>query len=101
MGIYPVSMGRPEYAIGAPYFPKMTVQVQDAKGAYHSIVIKAPGVSSSNRYVQSVNLNGKPYSRNYLLHADIAAGATLDFVMGPNPSQWERAKMPFRTLKTQ
>ncbi|QND51265.1 glycoside hydrolase family 92 protein [Phyllobacterium sp. 628] len=88
MGVYPVSAGRPEYAIGAPYFPKMTVRVEDAKGAVHQIVIQAPNVSSSNRYVQSVKLDGKPVSHNYLLHSQIANGALLEFDMGPNPSQW-------------
>ena len=84
MGIYPVSVGRPEYAIGAPYFPEMTVTLESGK----KIAINAPNVSSANRYVQSVKLNGKDVTKNYLLHADLVAGATLDFVMGPNQSQW-------------
>jgi predicted alpha-1,2-mannosidase len=88
MGIYPVSMGRPEYAIGAPYFPRMSVRMKTIKNGEKTLTIRAPGVSSTNRYVQSVKLNGKPVFRNYLLHSEIADGATLDFVMGPNPSQW-------------
>ncbi|SDP35675.1 alpha-1,2-mannosidase, putative [Phyllobacterium sp. YR620] len=88
MGFYPVSMGRPEYAIGAPYFPKMTVQLKNIKGELKKLVINAPNVSSSNRYVQSVKLNGTALTRNYLLHSELAEGATLDFEMGPNPSQW-------------
>lgn len=88
MGVYPVSMGRPEYAIGAPYFPRMTVRLKTIKNAEKTLTIRAPSVSSANRYVQSVKLNGKPVLRNYILHSEIADGATLDFVMGPNPSQW-------------
>jgi putative alpha-1,2-mannosidase len=88
MGFYPVSMGRPEYAIGAPYFPKMTVQLRNTKGELRKLVINAPNVSSGNRYVQSVKLNGRAVTRNYLLHSELADGATLDFEMGPNPSQW-------------
>lgn len=84
MGIYPVSMGRPEYAIGAPYFQNMTVTLENGK----KIEIKAPNVSSANRYVQSVKLNGKDITRNYLLHSELVDGATLDYEMGPNPSQW-------------
>jgi predicted alpha-1,2-mannosidase len=88
MGFYPVSMGRPEYAIGAPYFPKMTVTLNNANNVKKKIVITAPNVSSSNRYVQSLKLNGKAITRSYLLHSEIADGATLEFAMGPNPSQW-------------
>ncbi|QND51264.1 alpha-1,2-mannosidase [Phyllobacterium sp. 628] len=88
MGFYPVSMGRPEYAIGAPYFPKMTVWLKNAKNESRKITINAPSVSDTNRYVQSVRLNAKDITRSYLLHSEIADGATLDFIMGPNPSSW-------------
>ncbi|MBB4222952.1 GH92 family glycosyl hydrolase [Variovorax guangxiensis] len=84
MGFYPVSMGRPEYAIGAPYFPKMVVSLENGK----RIVITAPGVSDTNRYVQSLRLNGQTITRSYLLHKEIADGATLEFVMGAQPSSW-------------
>ncbi|WP_432729359.1 GH92 family glycosyl hydrolase [Variovorax sp. W6] len=84
MGFYPVSMGRPEYAIGAPYFPKMVVNLQNGK----RIVITASGVSDANRYVQSLRLNGQPVTRSYLQHKEIADGATLEFVMGAQPSSW-------------
>jgi predicted alpha-1,2-mannosidase len=84
MGIYPVSVGRPEYAIGAPYFQNMSVTLENGK----KIIINAPNVSTSNRYVQSLKLNGKAITRNYLLHAELAEGAVLDFEMGPNPSLW-------------
>ncbi|MET3179822.1 UNVERIFIED_ORG: putative alpha-1,2-mannosidase [Variovorax guangxiensis] len=84
MGFYPVSMGRPEYAIGAPYFPKMVVNLENGK----RIVITAPGVSDTNRYVQGLRLNGQPITRSYLLHKEIADGATLEFAMGAQPSSW-------------
>ncbi|RCW87242.1 GH92 family glycosyl hydrolase, partial [Phyllobacterium bourgognense] len=88
MGFYPVSMGRPEYAIGAPYFPKMTIGLRDADGVTNRLNIKAPNVNAANRYVQAVRLNGMAVTRNYLLHMEIAKGGTLEFDMGPNPSQW-------------
>jgi hypothetical protein len=82
MGFYPVSMGRPEYAIGAPYFQNMSVKLENGK----TITINAPNVSTTNRFVQSVKLNGTAITRSYLLHSELAEGATLDFEMGPNPS---------------
>ena len=33
--------------------------------------IKAPGVSDKKRYVKSVRLNGKPYSKMYITHQDL------------------------------
>jgi predicted alpha-1,2-mannosidase len=102
MGFYPVSMGRPEYAIGAPYFPKMKIRVKNAKGEDKTITVTATGVSSSNRYVQSLKLNGAKITRNYLKHAELIEGATLEFQMGPNPSTtWGTGKDDLPTSITQ
>ena len=53
-----------------------------------TFTVTAPGVSDTNRYIQSATLNGVAYTKNYLTHADLLAGGTLAFVMGPNPSSW-------------
>ncbi|PTL85499.1 alpha-1,2-mannosidase [Vitiosangium sp. GDMCC 1.1324] len=84
MGFYPVSMGRPEYAVGAPYFTKMTVHLENGK----DLVINAPNVSNTNRYIQSVTLNGVAYTRNYLPHSALVNGATLDFSIGASATTW-------------
>ncbi|MDY0393497.1 GH92 family glycosyl hydrolase [Virgibacillus halophilus] len=87
-GFYPLRMGTPSYAIGAPYFEKMTIHLENGK----DIVIKAPHVSDKNKYIQSMKLNGKPYDKLTLDHQDIADGATLEFEMGPKPSKWGTGK---------
>ena len=83
-GFYPLRMGTPEYVIGAPYFPQMDIALENGK----HIVINAPGVNDTNRYVQSLRVNGQPWNKLTLPHALLAQGATLDFVMGPKPSAW-------------
>ena len=86
-GFYPLQVGRPEYVIGAPYFERMTIRLENGQ----AIVINAPGVSDVNRYVQSLKLNGQPYTRTVIAHANLAQGAVLDFVMGSKPSDWGSA----------
>ncbi|WP_081945257.1 GH92 family glycosyl hydrolase [Oleiagrimonas soli] len=86
-GFYPLRVGTPTYAIGAPYFPKMIIHLENGK----RIVINAPNVSDKNRYIQSLTLDGKPYAKTWLRHADLADGAVLDFRMGPKPSRWGTA----------
>ena len=86
-GFYPLRMGTPGYVIGAPHFPHMDIHTETGK----HIVVNAPGVSDTNRYVQSLTVNGKPWTALTLPHALLAAGATLDFVMGPTPSRWGSA----------
>ncbi|NAP00422.1 glycoside hydrolase family 92 protein, partial [Halomonas sp. MG34] len=41
-----------------------------------------------NKYVQGLQVNGEAYTKNYITHEDIAEGGTLDFDMGPEPSDW-------------
>jgi predicted alpha-1,2-mannosidase len=97
MGFYPLRMGTPEYVIGAPYFPHMDITLENGK----HIVINAPEVSDTNRYVQSLRVNGQPWNKLTLPHALLAQGATLDFTMGPKPSHWgrdEQALPPSLTL---
>jgi hypothetical protein len=83
-GFYPLRMGTPGYVIGAPYFPHMDIALENGK----HIVIDAPAVSDSNRYVQGLRVNGKPWNKLTLPHALLAQGATLEFTMGPQPSRW-------------
>ena len=84
LGFYPARMGSTEYAIGAPLHAKATVTLENGR----TFTVNAPGVSDTNRYIQSATLNGVTYPKNYLTHADLAAGGTLNFVMGSAPSSW-------------
>jgi putative alpha-1,2-mannosidase len=84
LGFYPLQVGSPTYVIGSPLFTRATVQLENGR----TIVIRAPANSRENVYVQSLKVNGHPYHRTYLPHGVLAAGATLDFEMGPAPSTW-------------
>ena len=84
LGFYPAAPGQPVYAIGSPLFQRATLRLENGK----RFVVSAAGNSSRNVYVQSARLNGAPYTRNYLTHADLLAGGTLELVMGPSPSAW-------------
>ncbi|GAA3239059.1 GH92 family glycosyl hydrolase [Actinocorallia longicatena] len=84
LGFYPARPGGTEYAIGAPLHPKAVLTLENGR----SFTVEARGVSDTNRYIQSARLNGAPYSRTFLTHADITAGGRLTFTMGPNPSAW-------------
>ncbi len=87
LGIYPVSMGNPEFAIGSPLFEKATIHL-DGVDSGRTLTIIANNNSRENIYVQSVKFNGEDYGKNYILHSDLAAGGTLEFEMGSEPSAW-------------
>lgn len=83
MGFYPVCPGTDQYVLGAPYLPYMKIKLNNG----NSIVIKADGVSDRNRYVRSVKLNGKPYTKAYLTHRDLMNGCELEFEMSAKPNK--------------
>ncbi|NDV56557.1 GH92 family glycosyl hydrolase [Bacteroides sp. 519] len=83
MGFYPVCPGTDQYILGAPYMPYLKLNLPNGK----TFEIKAPGVSDKKRYVKSVKLNGKPYSKLYITHNDIVNGGVLEFVMSASPNQ--------------
>ena len=52
-----------------------------------TFTVKAPEVSSQNRYVKAVKLNGQPYSKRYITRDDILSGGTLEFEMTDVPRE--------------
>ena len=84
LGLYPLRMGSPDYVIGSPAFARTDVQLENGR----TLSVIAHGNSPENVYVQSLKVNGKPWTRPWIRHADIAAGATLEFTMGSTPSAW-------------
>ena len=83
LGFYPVCPGTEEYAIGAPLFKKVRINLPSGK----KIEIEAKDNSRENVYVKSLSLNGKEYSKTYFTHSDLAAGAKIRFTMAPEPDK--------------
>ena len=52
----------------------------------------APGNGPDTPYIRAVRWNGKPWTKNWIAHADLARGGELAFVMGPKPSKFGTAK---------
>ena len=82
-GFYPVEPAGGRYFFGSPLLDRATLKV--AGGEF---VISAKNNSATNRYIQSIKLNGKPYHKPYIDHASIAAGGILEYTMGTRPVKW-------------
>ena len=82
LGFYPVCPGSNEYVLGAPYFKKTTITLENGK----KLEISAPKNSDENRYIRSLNYNGKNYTKNYLNHFDLLKGGRLLFNMDNKPN---------------
>ena len=82
MGFYPVCPGAGEYVLGAPYFDEMTLHLENGR----NVSIKANGNTDNNCYVNSLTLNGKPYSKNYIKRSDLMQGAQFVYNMSAKPN---------------
>lgn len=89
MGFYPVCPGSGIYILGSPLFSKIVIHLDSQWYSGASFTIVAENQAPTHPYIQSARLNGKPLSRAWIRHSEIAAGGVLNFVMGPDPNkQW-------------
>ncbi|MEO5894062.1 MAG: GH92 family glycosyl hydrolase [Ferruginibacter sp.] len=86
MGFYPVTPASGIYAIGAPQFPKLTLNYK-AGNQSKVLTIIANKLSVENKYIQSVSLDGKAIGHPFISHTDIINGKKLVFEMGPQPNK--------------
>ena len=83
LGFYPVNPSDGMYVFGRPIFDKVVLKLPENK----VFEIRANNNSAENKYIQSIELNGQPYNKLYISHADIMAGGTLVFTMGNRPNE--------------
>ena len=77
MGFYPVCPAATEYVIGSPAFERIVIHQENGL----DFTIIAHDAGAVNHQVGSMRLNGVPYDRPVLSHADILSGATLEMWM--------------------
>ena len=82
LGFYPVAGVTAQYVIGAPHFEHVRLLLPGGK----ELEIKANQLSESNKYIQSVKVNGISYSKNYLPHEILISGGLIEFEMGAFPN---------------
>ena len=82
LGFYPVCPGTDQYALGAPLFKKATITFENGK----KMVIDAPANSPQNMYINSMSLNGRNYTKNYLTHSELQGGGTIKVDMTAKPN---------------
>ncbi|UII74758.1 GH92 family glycosyl hydrolase [Flagellimonas sp. HMM57] len=83
LGFYPMNPASGQYELGSPIFEKATITLSGDK----KFEVIAKNTSATNKYIQSVKLNGKLLERTYIDHSEILAGGTLEFEMGPEPNK--------------
>ena len=83
LGFYEVEPASGRYWFGSPLFDRAEIDVPGGK-----FVMIAENISDTNRYIQSITLNGKPLEKGYIEYKDITSGGTLKIKMGPESVKW-------------
>jgi len=96
MGFYPVNPANGAYVFGTPLLNDATITLAGNK----KFSIKVIGNSAENKYIQKIVLNGKPYTKSYILHKAIAAGGNIQIYMGNKPSETWGIKPEDRPVST-
>ncbi len=83
MGFYPVCPGNTQYVLGAPLFRNIEVNLENG----NTIWFIADNNGPENRYVGSLKVNGKKYTKTWLDHGELMKGCKLQFRMDSNPKE--------------
>ena len=90
IGLYPMT-GQTTFLIGSPWFDDLSISLGSGK----SLSITSSGGSDTSYYVQSLKVNGKTWTKNWVTWSDIFEnGGTMDFVLGPQPVDWATGPTP-------
>ncbi|MCQ2288345.1 MAG: GH92 family glycosyl hydrolase [Muribaculaceae bacterium] len=95
LGFYPVCPGSGQYVMGAPYYNKVKIRLENGK----KLQINAKDVSDTDRFVQQYQVNGKVHNLNTIDIATLKKGATIDATMGNTPASYQKGESPIAPKK--
>ena len=83
LGFYPVNPVNGVFVFGSPIADKASIRLNNGK----TFTVETQNNSRENIYIQSVRLNGQPYSKAFITYSDIMKGGKLSFEMGNTPNK--------------
>ena len=82
IGIYPVTPGKNIYALCSPIFDKIKVEV----GGNKFLEITSSSKNINDKFISSINLNGKEINEPFISFDDFSAGGKLHFNLSNKPN---------------
>jgi predicted alpha-1,2-mannosidase len=88
MGFYPLNPVSGEYLCCTPLFEKVCIQLAGNK-KFEIVCHKS---SDRSIYIRRMDLNGKPYHKNFIDFSILATGGKLELWLQDDPSSWGSKK---------
>jgi putative alpha-1,2-mannosidase len=92
LGLYAVDPVSTNYVFGSPLLDHAEIGL----GGDRKLVIRTFNNGPKHAYIQSVTWNGKPWTKSWISHAELAAGGVLEFHMSETPNVQFGAKLEDR-----
>jgi predicted alpha-1,2-mannosidase len=83
LGFYPVNPVNGMFVFGSPIADEASIALNNGK----NFKIIAINNNNQNKYIQSIKLNGKRYTKSYIMYNDIMNGGLLEYTMGNKPNK--------------
>lgn len=83
LGLYAVDPVSATYVMSAPLFDKVTVPMDEGR----QLIIETRRTGPGDKYIQSVQVNGKSCAKLWIAHEELVRGAHLVFTLGPEPQK--------------
>ncbi len=80
LGFYPVCPGSDQYVLGTPCVDKVTLRLENGR----QVTISREGEGC---YIQSMSIDGKQYTHNYVDHKLLTKGCDIRFIMSETPNK--------------
>ena len=83
LGLYAVDPVSANYVFGSPLLDHAEI----ALAGERKLVIHTTGNGAGQPYIESVQWNGKPWTKSWISHTELAAGGILEFRMSATPNR--------------
>ncbi|MFT4124254.1 MAG: glycoside hydrolase family 92 protein [Microbacteriaceae bacterium] len=87
LGLFPVA-GQNLLLVGPPSFAESRIRLAEGAFTIETSGFREPERGGPAQYVQSASLNGLPLTRSWIRGDELHRGGRLEFVLGPEPSDW-------------
>ncbi|ROW03656.1 hypothetical protein VPNG_07222 [Cytospora leucostoma] len=89
VGLFPVA-GQDVYLISAPFFQSVSVTHPRTGRTARVVVVEGWDPGYESIYIQSVTVNGEPWTKSWIGHEFFTEGWTMELRLGVNESSWGR-----------
>ncbi|MFI9810075.1 lectin [Streptomyces sp. NPDC052301] len=78
LGMYPMTPGTSDLALGSPLFPQVVLTLPSGK----TLTVNGDGAADNAPFVQSATFNGSAWNNAYAPASAVTAGGTLTYALG-------------------